>query len=169
MKTPFTDARLKVKRAGEHIQDFHGQILQFHHGHSINVHNKTNTGCDALEFVPCPAIPKEIMCIVGDAVHNLRSALDVAMSEIEFLTTGERTDDVIFPVYKRRAHLERAVERRLKGKTPKRVIDYIVESIQPYEGGVVMPSGDFTVSTLRTNIGSSSPICSLSGFAISAT
>jgi hypothetical protein len=57
------------------------------------------------------------------------------MSDIEFSLTGQRTEDVRFPAYKARDYLERAVTRRLEGKTPKRVIDYIVDSIQPYERG----------------------------------
>ena len=137
MTIRFADAQLKIKRAGEHIKDFQSQVREFvrDHGHRIIVHSKTNTGYDALEIIPCEAIPPELMCIVGDATHNLRSALDVAMSDIEFATTGKRTNDVIFPSRKTRDQLKVAVERRLKGKTPERIIDYIVESIQPYERG----------------------------------
>ena len=133
----FSDARLKIERAKEHIKNFLSRIVEFGHsnGHSVLVHCKTNTGYDALEIVSSKAIPPDLMCIAGDAIHNLRSALDVAMSEIEFVATGKRTDDVLFPVYKRRDYLEKAVESRLKGKAPKRVIDYIVDSIQPYETG----------------------------------
>ena len=134
----FSDARLKVKRAGEHIKQFSIDIRQFAevNGHSVRVHRKTNTGYDALEFVPCGTVPPEFMCIVGDAIHNLRSALDVAMSEIESLTTGKRTGDMIFPAYKTWDQLKKAIAKRgLEDKAPKRIIDYIVDSIQPYETG----------------------------------
>lgn len=137
MTSPFGDAWLKIERAREHIKQFSVHVREFSeaNGHDIRVYRDTNTGYDTLEFIPSKAIPPELMCIVGDAVHNLRSALDVAMSQIEFLTTDERTDDVIFPVYKRREYFEKAVESRLKGKAPERVINYIVDSIQPYETG----------------------------------
>jgi len=133
----FSGVRLKIKRAGEHIQDFEGHILRFvrDHGHSVRVHHKTNTGRDALEFLPCQAIPQDLMSIAGDAIHNLRSALDFAMSDIEFATTGKRTEDVTFPARKTRDQVEAAIRRRLEHKAPKRVLDYIVQSIQPYEGG----------------------------------
>jgi len=133
----FSDARLKIERAKEHIKNFLSRMVEFGHGngHSVLVHRKTNTGYDALEIVSSKAIPPDLMCIAGDAIHNLRSALDVAMSEMEFVLTSKRTKDVTFPVYKTRDDLEKAVNSRLEGKTPKRVIDYIVKSIQPYERG----------------------------------
>jgi hypothetical protein len=133
----FIDAQLKIERAKEHIKNFLLRINQINEaqGHNVRVYRKTNTGYDALEFIPCEAVSPELMCIVGDAVHNLRSALDVAMSDIEFATTGKRTDKVIFPSRKTRDQLKVAVDRRLKGKAPERIIDYIVESIQPYERG----------------------------------
>ena len=134
---PFADAQLKIKRAREHIRDFQSHVNDFarDHGHGISVHRNTNTGCDALEFVPCQAIPTDLMCIAGDAIHNLWSALDFAMSDIEFATTGKRTDKVTFPARKTRDQLKTAIERRLKHKAPERVLDYIVQVIQPYEGG----------------------------------
>jgi hypothetical protein len=137
METPFADSQLKIERAKEHIKNFLSRMVEFGRdsGHSVLVHSKTNTGYDALEIVSTKAIPPDLMCIAGDAIHNLRSALDVAMSEIEFVTTSKRTKDVTFPVYKTRDDLEKAVNSRLEGKTPKRVIDYIVKSIQPYERG----------------------------------
>src|SRR5271165_6529198 len=137
-EVPFTDAQLKIERAREHIKQFNIYVRQFAeaNGHSIRVHSNTNTGYDALEFIPCGVVPPEFMCIVGDAIHNLRSALDVAMSEIEFINTGKRTGDMIFPAYKTGDQLRRAITKRgLEDKATKRVIDYIVESIQPYETG----------------------------------
>jgi hypothetical protein len=60
------------------------------------------------------------------------------MSEIEFVTTGKRTHDVMFPAYKTRDQLEAAIHRRLELKAPRRVLDFIMNVIQPYERG----SGD---------------------------
>lgn len=134
----FIDAQLKIERAKEHIKQFRIHVREFTetNNHNIRVHSNTNTGYDALKVIPCEAIPPEFMCIVGDAVHNLRSALDVAMSEIEFVTTGKRTADMLFPAYKTRDQLKRAITQRgLEDKAPKLVIDYIVQTIQPYEGG----------------------------------
>lgn len=133
----FPGARLKVKRAGEHLQEFQLRFNEFirKNGHSIGVKREADTGCDALEFIPCKALPPDFMCIVGDVAHNLRCALDFAMSDMEFALTGKRTKDVEFPACKTGDYLERAVTRRLEGKAPKRVIDYIVHSMQPCEGG----------------------------------
>ncbi len=141
MTQPFHGAKLKVQRAGEHIQQLHLRLTEFvrDNGHIVRVKRETNTGCDALEFIPCKTLPPDFMCIVGDVVHNLRCALDFALSDIEFALTGQRTKDVEFPTYKARDYLERAITKRLEGKAPKRVINYIVDSIQPYEGGYGEP------------------------------
>jgi hypothetical protein len=130
----FAGARLKIDRAREHIKCLRAIQLGLVNGHTIRVYPKTNTGNDAIEIVPIEVEPY-VMCVVGDAIHNLRSALDLAISDIEFTATGKRSHNITFPVRKTRDQVETAVKKRLEGKAPKRVLDYIVDSIQPYEKG----------------------------------
>jgi hypothetical protein len=75
------------------------------------------------------------MCIVGDALHNLHTALDFVANDIEFSTTGQRTKHTKFPIYDTRDELVAAVNGGFKHKAPERIIDFIVNVIQPYKGG----------------------------------
>ena len=79
--------------------------------------------------------PEPILLIVGDAIHNLRSALDFAISDIEFLTTGVRDPHTSFPIRDTKDQLVAAVCGGLKKKIPKAVTDHIVNVVQPYRGG----------------------------------
>jgi hypothetical protein len=135
----FPTAQLKIERAEEHIRDLRRRALQFSdHRHDVLVEHDAEIDCDVLKFVSCQAIPPDLMCIAGDAIHNLRCALDFAMSEIEFVTTGKRTHNVMFPVRKTIGQLETFIQRRLKEKAPREVLDFIKNEVQPYERG----SGD---------------------------
>lgn len=81
-----------------------------------------------------PADPA-IGSIIGVHSKNTFLAKLYALSDIEFALTGKRTKDVMLPACKTRDQVERAVERRLEGKSPKGIMDFIVQAIQPYEGG----------------------------------
>ncbi len=133
----FSAARLKVERAGKHINDLNIQIREFQKSnpYEIQVEYDPRTGNDFLKFVPTKGVPGIFMCIAGDALHNLRSALDFAISDIEFATTGKRTSNTNFPVRPTRNELVSAINGGLVKKAPNWVINFIVDVIQPYKGG----------------------------------
>ncbi|MGB0123051.1 MAG: hypothetical protein WBP63_06420, partial [Silvibacterium sp.] len=65
----------------------------------------------------------------------LRTALDYAASDIEFATTGQRTKFTKFPIDDTREKVQNAINGGFKHKAPKRVCDFILDVIQPYERG----------------------------------
>ena len=141
LPTPFHGARLKVKRAKEHIDDLYGRLRAFNAAGSYVVHieHDTHTGDDFLKLETGQPVPEDFLLITGDAIHNLRTALDFVLNEIEFATTGTMTKYTKFPVFDTRDELEAAINGGLKVKAPKAILDFIMDVVQPYKGG----NGDF--------------------------
>lgn len=72
----FEGARLKVERAEKHIADFNAAFQTFvdSNPYVLTVNGRYGTSYWGVELVK--PLPSDLMLIVGDAVHNLRSALD---------------------------------------------------------------------------------------------
>ncbi len=133
----FHGAHLKIERANKHIRDL-GELtnrLNQIRSHTIRVETNPDTGYDSLQFLPAKPIPGEFMCIVGDALHNLQTALDFVANDIELNTTGKRTKHTKFPVADTRDELVAAIKGGFIHKAPKGIVDFIVDVIQPYETG----------------------------------
>ena len=136
MNELFHGARLKIERAKKHVRDLNGILVRINaHPHAILIETDPNTGYDSLKFEPSEAVPEEFMCIAGDALHNLRTALDFVANDIEFATNGKRSRHTKFPVYDTRDELVAAIHGGFKDKAPERVVNFIVDVIQPYEAG----------------------------------
>src|SRR5437868_6559770 len=96
-------ARLKIERANKHISDIELRIASLKKSLTVTAHVNPDSGC---EFIKCDFqdikdrdAPDELAQMLGDAVHNLKCALDHAWFEtITRLVAGdwERTK---FPVY----------------------------------------------------------------------
>ncbi|MGA2251268.1 hypothetical protein [Terracidiphilus sp.] len=137
MTKPFHGARLKIKRANKHINDLATEIRKIGNSdpYNITVEDDLHTGNSFLHFSMKQAVDDDLLTIVGDALHNLRSALDHAISDIEFDTTGKREDKTSFLMRATREGLIGAVNGGFKEKAPEEVRDFIVDEIQPYAGG----------------------------------
>jgi hypothetical protein len=141
MIQPFHGARLKIERANQHINDLYLQSREFDKTgpYSVLVEDDPETGDSVLKISMDQPAPDKVLLTVGDAIHNLRSSLDFVMSDIEFETTGLRDWHTSFPIRPTRNELITAVNGGLKKKAPKAVLDFIVDSIQPYQRGIGEP------------------------------
>mgnify|MGYP001551334207 CR=1 FL=1 len=137
MSDLFRNARLKVERAEAHINQLNRMINEFtaSKNHEVFVEHDSHGGDDVLKVKAISLLPDEFAMALGDAIHNLRTALDYVMNEIEFLTVGKMTKYTKFPIYQSPKGLEGVVNGRFKEKAPKQVIDCIVEIVQPYITG----------------------------------
>jgi hypothetical protein len=72
---------LKLDRAKHHIDDLRGKIDTFLAGKPFRliIQIRSNPGKLALRVKQDRAIPDSFSLVIGDAVHNLRSALDLTM------------------------------------------------------------------------------------------
>jgi len=138
MSYPFSrGSELKIHRAKKHVRDLQREwiIAYKRSSHNISVKDDPDTGDSILELSLDQSVPDKIPLIVGDAVHNLMSALDFVINDIEFFRHGKRSTFTKFPVYETREKLVAAVNGGLRDKVPSVVIDFIVDSVQPYRRG----------------------------------
>src|SRR6266567_1987775 len=128
----FWESRSKIERAEEHINDLNRTISEFIDAtnYVAFIEREMDTGRNLLKVKALRVLAPRFAFILGDAVHNLHTALDYAMNEIEFRTVGKRTAYTKFPIYETRDALVGA-GNGLKKKAPKQIIECIEDIVQP--------------------------------------
>jgi hypothetical protein len=135
--TPFLSARRKIERANHHIKEVQSQIVaflatDFHHP---VVEKDPETGNLRLNFWhPGPHAMPGFGATIGDAVHNLRCALDHTISEIVRMCGGNDVN-VHFPMHETREELKKSIDHGLKKKIGPELCSFIIETIKPYRCG----------------------------------
>jgi hypothetical protein len=97
----FTSAYLKVEWANKHINDLDGLVRKFVASKADRVVRKEDatTGHTEISFEASAGFEKTINLMFGDAIHNLRSALDHCwVAAVTALDAGASIDDLYFPV-----------------------------------------------------------------------
>lgn len=97
---------------------------------------KPNTNMFELAFYPKKPIGQIMALIIGDAVHNLRTALDYAATAI--CRQGETSVNfVTFPFHKKRENLKNSTGmREIKEAIPNADVEqFITDTIKPYMDG----------------------------------
>ena len=82
----FTDPRLKIEWAKQHIVDLNANIdmLTASGIHWLRIHRDPHTGKEQLETEITDVVPVSLGLTVGDAIHNLHTALDFTVNEVVF-------------------------------------------------------------------------------------
>jgi hypothetical protein len=132
MREPFYGARLKIERARRHMNDLQhaAQLYGDTHPHIVTVETDAVTGDNLLRIDPADPLPDELLLILGDAIHNLRSALDHAWCMM-VVTQGTWAK---FPFRRTRTEFEAAVNG-LKDNVSDEIKQCLLHSVQPYPGG----------------------------------
>ncbi len=80
----FSSARLKIDRAHTHIKDLEGQFKSFveRKPHRFGIKHDEKTGQPVIEIRFVEDVPAELAVVIGDAVHNMRCALDHTIWEL---------------------------------------------------------------------------------------
>ena len=104
----FDSALLKVERAKGHIADLQSTFETFVQAHRnpLRINRDPETGAMSAEVHFGDPIPSSLALILGDAVHNLRTALDHATWELFGLYSGAQDKTTQFPVSKERQAYE---------------------------------------------------------------
>lgn len=133
----FSGPRLKIIRAKQHIADFHARMVAFSKTdyYRLYVDKDSQTGNNAIKFEIVKPIPEDTALIIGDAIHNLKGALDFAINDIVFEKLGERPRFTRFPVRGSREELINAMNGGTIRKASVAISDLIVDVIKPYKGG----------------------------------
>ena len=133
----FEEPRLKIKRANHHIDDFNTlfQNLVGQDGLYRLFSEENPAGVFRLVARVGQLIPEEAPLILGDAIHNLRSALDLMACDIvrAFNETPDRHTK--FPFRDSEQKLIAALNGGKIKAAGSGVVDLIAKVIQPYPGG----------------------------------
>jgi hypothetical protein len=139
MSKLFRDARLKVQRANKHIADLEAAISALKENYTATVVQNSDTGHqDLIHAIPEFAEAADNMALIaGDAIHNLKTALDFAwMSVLMKHVPTANFDCAKFPVYPSRRELEGALNGvPINAGSNSALFELLVSGMQPFEGG----------------------------------
>lgn len=144
MSRALESSRLKLERGQKHFEEANAcvQAWRDHLNETdtrpfiLDTNYEPDKGYYSVCFHQVQAVPTELSLIVGDCVHNLRSALDHLAWEIvpdsfkESATSG-RLRDIAFPIIGDSAGWSGAITRRVPDVMPEQVA--ILLSRQPFE------------------------------------
>jgi hypothetical protein len=132
MGSPLGGARLKLERGREHVQSLLAEARTFLEGnpYRIEVVERDDQRVFVLRASADP--PPRLAVLAGDAAHNLRSALDLAVCELVARNGGSVTEDTAFPIVKERSGLRPGLAR-LRG-APTSAVD-VVRELDPCRDG----------------------------------
>ena len=125
----------KIERAKEHVHELNGQVAEYLAGNpfQLRVRERSNPH-DRLVYIEAKKpVPEHFALILGDAVHNLRSAID----HISYGIVHDKAPQpgrVGFPFVDKAQRLAGAINTRQMNVAPKHVIDEI-HALKPYPGG----------------------------------
>ena len=132
----FRGARLKVKRANKHIDELRATVNTFLQTNFYRLSlQKDSHGMHHIKFEQVGALPEETPTIIGDALHNLRAALDLAVCEAVTVTGGTPSNYTRFPFAEDREKLIGPLEKGVIKASCPAIYDFIVDDLKPYKGG----------------------------------
>ncbi len=131
-------ARAKIYRARKHIDDLKLELTAFRESDSYRAHfyDDSNTGDRIGEFQVVKELPLRVVAIVGDAVHNLRSALDHVAAELCVMGGGSIDNSTAFPIWENVpaiSDIKAQIMRKIPGASVKVIRG--IKRLQPYKGG----------------------------------
>jgi hypothetical protein len=135
MASPYRQVSAKYQRANKHIEDFKSFVDVFRQSNpcSIRVERDEQAGEVSYFIASVPEIPVECSLLLGDALQNLRSALDYAAYFLVKRYSGETTTKTGFPIGESAQEYQAAFARKVPsaGQFAKEAID----RMRPYKGG----------------------------------
>ncbi len=123
---------LKLERAVHHINDLNTRVRAFLAGKPFKLVERINRQAGEVSYrvKKEKPIPPAFSLIVGDAVHNLRAALDLAM----FGIAGHLDPKINFPFAKKAEGLPTAIKDGRVKVAGKKVVEAVTK-LEPYLAG----------------------------------
>jgi hypothetical protein len=131
----FYGPRLKTERAEHHIRDLQAIFRDYTRRNMERLRRQQKGRSLKGE----PTLPRHAATVLGDALHNLRAALDYAYNIASDANSATWSDWRKFPFGKDRQSLEGSINgHKAKGIAPSDlVLSKSMDEIQPYERGVL--------------------------------
>lgn len=137
--TPYGHAMLKLERAKHHIDEFGERLFASSDRYGPSLHMDSKTGEQFLYYsLQDYMLRGELALITGEAIHNLRSALDIAWHYI-VKETGKNSvgNFTMFPIKpdQPKQWLEGALTKTAGIDPASRIYDFLVNHVKGYQGG----------------------------------
>jgi hypothetical protein len=139
---------LKLEWAKQHIDELDARLKAFGESgiYRVGIDSDRDPLNDFVRVNMTRRLPFEVNLVLGDALHNLRAALDYMWREIGGKTiTGRKKE---FPIYPRRDLLEKFFLERPNEPFLVGIRALILDDVQPYKGG----NGDALFALHKLNI-----------------
>lgn len=140
MAEPFKASLVKIDRAKKHIKEFEDMAADYWASEPVKV-----------RFDPTPpdgmktgfkfhfdhrAAPEEMSAVLGDVIHNLRSALDLMATELA--TLNEKSPKgVYFPFCDDAGEIDAAIKDKKFDRAGDEAVNLLKE-MKPYKGGNIL-------------------------------
>ena len=133
----FEGSKLKVKRANQHIGELNRLLADFIDSGccTVVIEKQSNTGNSIAQVKGAKPMPLEIPLIIGDAIHNLRTALDLMACEIVTIAGKTPNRHTKFPFRDTREEVIDAVDKGQIKIAGADIVALIVDDVKPYKGG----------------------------------
>lgn len=131
---PFEDARMKIERGRQHIKDFESQATEYLSRDPwacLLVYDGA-IGRHAIISAGREPIPRSLSAVFGDAVHNLRTSLDLVANDLVAIN-GNVPHKVYFPFAQQASGLETQIKSKISGASDH--AKDMIRALKPYPGG----------------------------------
>jgi hypothetical protein len=128
----------KIKRAKKHIADLDAAIKSFNNSnpHRIGTKDDPQTRQKVFYLAETAEIPTDVALIAGDALHNLRSALDHLAMQLHLagkFRPNVAADKIEFPFWKSAEGYKAGFSGVIKGSA--KGVEDAIDALKPYQGG----------------------------------
>jgi len=135
MSIPLSGVRAKINRAKKHLDDIDASIKAFLAKNPFDVVTdlESHARYEIYRFTERESIPIEWGAIVGDCIHNLRSAFDLLANDLVRENGATPTDYTSFPIGLDEAYIRTGGRNKLAGASAAAI--ELVLALKPYKGG----------------------------------
>lgn len=133
---PFESSRRKLARSKKHITDLDWQVMAFLNGNpyaEVREPDPQRPNHIVFKIKLVRPLPSGLDEIVGDAVNNMRSALDHAGYEIAVASGRTDPQHAYFPIFGSAANFDKSARSRCKD-VPDEIFAFF-RALKPYKGG----------------------------------
>lgn len=131
----FSSSVLKIERADQHIGQLHALFDECveRDPHQFVVKHNSRTGDYWLEGIFEIVIPRHFGTIAGDAIHNLRTALDHLACRLIRCNNAKPNSHSGFPFYEERHNFDTNFKGKIEGASEEAI--NLIKGLEPYRGG----------------------------------
>jgi hypothetical protein len=129
------EVRLKFGRSRDHIAELEGAIRAYIERRPFSVHpeEELSTGDLVYRVKVSESPPIELSLLLGDAIHNARSALDYLAWQLVIAGGGSPNKRTMFPIADSQEKFTGRYRADLRGSSPAAMA--AVQALQPFSGG----------------------------------